>query len=879
MEKQANKWLTLRNNWYFIGFFLCNITAFAQNFADESFINYSKPNTYKIGGISVSGTQYLDPSAIIAVTGFKIGDEIQVPGDAMTVALRKLWDQGILGDIKVNVTNIEDGKIFFDFNLKERPRLSKFVFLGIKKTEQDELKEKIRLIKGRTITDVMIKNTQKKVRNYYAEKGYNNAKITMLQALDTTSTNANQATLRIVINKGNKIKVDKLEFIGNESLSDKQLRKKFKNSKRMYLLDFKNIPLITKNRFAIKLFRKKYIKSKYEEDKKKLTEFYNTQGYRDFNIISDTIKYKKGKFADIKVKVEEGQKYYFRNIKWNGNFVYDGAYLSRVMGINKGDVYDMSALEKRLNYNPTGADVSSLYLDDGYLFFNVEPQEVSIEGDSIDIDMKMYEGPQATINKINIAGNTKTNDHVILREIRTRPGQKFSRADLIRTQREIATLGYFDPEKIDINPKPNPATGTVDIDYGVAEKPSDQIELSGGWGGFYGFIGTLGLSFNNFSARNILKLSKWSPLPSGDGQKLSLRVQANGPSFQSYSISFSEPWLGGRKPTSLTVSASYSVSRLGQNVFGGLGGGLGAGQRQFLPTTNSRIGIINLSVSLGRRVRWPDDYFTLSHTLGFSSYSLDNYRFANISSVTGFVNSLVLTNTLSRNSIDNPMFPKRGSSFTLSFMATPPYSLFTKEDFAKYGQDEVKRLLDFKWVEYYKMMLDASWFTNIAGKLVLNTRAHFGFVGRYNDKLGHTPFERFLLGGNGLSGFNFILGSDIIGMRGFQNNSIGPNPFTQDPTKLDNGGLVYNKFVWELRYPISLSQAATVYVLAFAEGGNNWNQYADFNPLNIKKSVGFGARIFMPAFGLIGIDYGIPINPDNPAQVQNFTFSIGQQIR
>lgn len=580
--------------------------------------------------------------------------------------------------------------------------------------------------------------------------------------------------------------------------------------------------------------------------------------------------------ANITIKVDEGKKYYFRNINWNGNYIYNDEYLNKILGVKKGDLYNMANLEKRLNYNPTGADVSSLYLDDGYLFFNVEPQEVAAEGDSIDIEMKMYEGPQATINKINIAGNTKTNDHVILREIRTRPGQKFSRADLIRTQREIATLGFFDPEKIEINPKPNPSNGTVDIDYTVAEKPSDQIELSGGWGGFWGFIGTVGLSFNNFSARNFFKLDKWSPLPSGDGQKLSLRVQANGPSFQSYSINFNEPWLGGSRPTSLSVNLSYSSSRFGANVFGGIGGGFGANRGQMSNNVpNQRIGILNVSVSLGRRIRWPDDYFTLTHSIGFSNYNLDNYSFASKPSVTGIMNSILLTNTLSRNSIDNPMFPKRGSSFTLSVMATPPYSIFAPAE--KEGINEVDRLIKFGWVEYYKVMFDASWFTNIVGKMVLNTRAHFGFVGRYNDKLGYTPFERFLLGGNGLSGFNFILGSDIIGLRGFANNSIGPSTFSI--TNRDNGGLVYNKFVWELRYPITMSQAATVYVLAFAEAGNNFNRYSEYNPLDLKRSVGFGARIFMPAFGLIGLDYGIPLNPDTPDQIQNFTFSIGQQIR
>ncbi|MDX2190273.1 MAG: POTRA domain-containing protein [Bacteroidota bacterium] len=880
--------------------------GFAQQL-NESFINYTNPKKYKIGGISVSGTQYLDPSAIIAITGFKVGDEIQIPGDVMTNALKKLWDQGILGDIQVRVSKIEGDQIFFDFFLKERPRLNKFVFFGVKKSEEEDLREKIKLIKGKVVTDVMIKNTQRKVKKFYSEKGYSNAKINILQAKDSNNISANSVTLRIVVAKGRKIRTNKVIFDGNTEYKDEYQNRKQNFDSRFeefsqnlkYLFKpkrtafsdsklrarFKN----TRN-FNLVLFRarKKFVREKYEEDKKKLIEYYQSKGYRDANIISDTVTadpFNK-RFVNVKVKLEEGRKYYFRNINWTGNYIYTDKYLNDILGVKKGDIYNMALLEKRLNYNPTGADVSSLYLDDGYLFYSVEPNEVNIEGDSIDIEMKMYEGPQATINKITVNGNTKTNDRVILREIRTRPGQKFSRADLIRTQREISTLGFFDPEQISINPKPNPANGTVDIDYGVAEKPSDQLELSGGWGGFYGFIGTLGVSFNNFAARHVLNFKKWSPLPSGDGQKLSLRIQANGPSFQSYSASFSEPWLGGRKPTALTVSASYSVSRLGG--FLGVGGGFGFNTQQIQNLTG-RLAIFNTSISLGRRVQWPDDYFTLSHSLSYSNYNLENYNFRGVPP-NGSFNSIVVTNTLSRNSIDNPIYPSNGSSLTFSLFSTPPWSFFSGVDYSK--QTPEANLQQFKWIEYYKMNVDLAFYMNFGrksqvygsekkdflSKLVLVSRAHFGFIGKYNSKANYTPFERFNLGGNGLSGFNFLLGTDIIGLRGYQNNSIGPsffNPYNNQ----QSGGIVFNKFVMELRYPITTSQMATIYVLAFAEGGNSFGYYEQYNPFDIKKSAGLGARIFMPAFGLIGVDYGWPFDLAPYEAPQNFTFTIGQQIR
>lgn len=849
---------------------------------DESIINYSNPKNYKIGGIAVTGTQFLDPAAIIAITGLRVGDEVQVPGDKITNAIKKLWEQGILNDIQFTVSKIEGDQIFFEVYLTERPRLSKYTFFGIRKGEQDDLKEKIKLNKGRIVTDVMVKSTQDKVKKYFSEKGFKNCRVTIQQSRDSSNTLSNTVTLRIIVNKGRKVRVDKVDFEGNTEMNedipsgikayftpkkgpfaDAKLRRKLKKTRNMNLGLFRA--------------RYKFVKQKYEEDKKKLTEYYNSKGYRDFQIISDTVygSLVNKKFVNIKIKVYEGQKYYFRNIMWAGNYKYDSKYLSQVLGIKKGDVYNMAAMEKRLNYNPNGADVSSLYMDDGYLFFSVDPVEVTIENDSIDVEMRVYEGPQATINKINIAGNTKTNDHVILREIRTRPGQKFSRADLIRTQREIATLGYFNPEAIGINPKPNPANGTVDIDYTVEEKPSDQIELSGGWGGFFGFVGTLGVTFNNFSARNIANFRKWSPLPAGDGQRMSLRLQANGPSYQALSASFAEPWLGGRKPTSLSISTSYSVNRLG---FGfGLGGGI-TGFNNFAAlnarANRGELTIFNSAVSLGRRIKWPDDYFVLSHALSYSYYTISNYvnfpQYPN-----GVAHNFVFTNTLSRNSVDNPIYPRSGSNLSLSVAASPPYSYLLPELYV----GEQRNRNQYKFAEYYKIMFDGAFHMPIVDKLVLVSKMHAGFIGRYNSNIDFSPFERFWMGGNGLFGFNFILGVDPIGLRGYANNSVGPYPFAQNPALRTSGGITYNKFVFELRYPVSLSQMATVYVLAFAEGGNNWGNYNEFNPFNLKRSVGAGARIFMPAFGLIGLDYGYALDRESGEQFQPFVFTIGQQIR
>jgi outer membrane protein insertion porin family len=527
----------------------------------------------------------------------------------------------------------------------------------------------------------------------------------------------------------------------------------------------------------------------------------------------------------------------------------------------------MEKVNERLNFNPNGPDISSLYMDDGYLFFSVNPVEVRIEGDSIDVEMRVFEGTQATISKVIIRGNDRTSDHVIRREIRTLPGQKFNRSLLIRTQRELSQMGYFDPEQIGLNPIPNPAEGTVDIEYTLVEKPSDQIELSGGWGGNFGFVGTVGLIFNNFSIRNIPHMENWRPLPVGDGQRLALRIQANGKQFQNYSITFSEPWLGGKKPNSLTVSLSRAIQR---NV------------NIFTSETFGELKLTSATVGLGRRVKWPDDFFTLTNSLRFQKYELTDFSISRLGFSTGDANSIVFNTTLARNSIDNPMFPREGSSLSLSVDLTPPYSNWRDIDYEN-APNEVK----FKWVEYHKVMFDASFFTRVIGDLVINARAHLGFLGSYNEKTGIAPFERFFLGGDGLGNQNFgIIGTDQIGLRGYENQAITPPRYSIDNRGLNSdevdGGVAFTKYVVELRYPVSLNPSATIYVLGFAEAGNNFYTYNDYDPFNLFRSAGVGARIFMPAFGLIGIDwaYGFDTVPGQtePSGAQ-FHFSIGQPIR
>ena len=804
---------------------------------DEFSLDYNKPKQYEIGGITISGIKFLDSYALIKLTGLEVGDKIQVPGDKISGAIKKLWVQGLFDDIQINVTKVDGELIFFDIALKERPRLSRFSFSGIKKSEADEIRERIKLVSGKVVNDNLINNTKNSIEKYYTEKGYLNAKINIVESKDSIMTNS--VMLKINIDKNKKVKIESINITGNSALSAKKIKKLMKE---------------TKEKGWYKIFNNsKYQEKEYSDDKALVIEHYNELGYRDAKIIRDSVYDFDKKSLRIDINIYEGPKYYFGNINFYGNTKYSTETLKGILAINKGDIYSKKVLQTRLEMNPNGRDIGSLYLDDGYLFFNIDQQEKQVYNDTIDMDMIVREGPQATIDKIIVRGNEKTNDKVILREIRTKPGQKFSRSEIIRTNRELSQLGYFDPEKIGVNPKPDPVKGTVDIEYTVIERPSDQIELSGGFGGGRA-VGTLGLSLTNLSMKNALK-GKFDPLPTGDGQKLSIRAQTNGLYYQSYSISFSEPWLGGKKPNYFTAS----IFRTTQSN----------GWAKGSPNRTS-IEINGASLSLGKRLKKPDDFFVLNNSVSYQQYNLDNWG--------GFLfrkgksHNISFTNVISRNSTDQPIYPRSGSNISLSLQFTPPFSLLSDKDY-KTASNEVK----YQFIEYHKWKFDASFFTRITGDLVLNSKAQFGFLGYYNNDIGVSPFERFKLGGDGLAGFDFLRGSEIIGLRGYQNNSIIP-----DASAGTLGAPIYNKFTLELRHPITMNQSATIFGLIFAEAGNTYSTFRNFNPYNnMKRSAGVGVRIFLPIFGLLGLDYGYGFDkiPGDPgAGGGQFHFSIGQQF-
>lgn len=820
-----------------LGLILCSLViSITQTQAQVVDVDYKTPKQYIIGGVTVTGAKFLSPNVLISISGLKTGDKILIPGPKVSSAIKRLWKQGILGDVKLSISKLEGDKVFFNIQVKERPRLTRVQYEGFTRGQRDKVGESIKL--GRILTNSKKKNIKQRTKDYFVGKGFLDAEVHLEEIPDKLV--ANGVILKVKVIKKSRVKVRSIKFTGNKEFSDKKLRRKLK---------------ATKQKKWYRIFkRSKYVQDDFEEDKAKLIAYYNRKGFRDARIIKDEVTRGEDGLVKVDIKIDEGRRYYFRNISWEGNYLYTDEQLKKVLGISKGDVYDLEDLNKRLNFSQTTLDITSLYMDDGYLFFRVTPVEVAIEGDSIDIAMQIYEGPQATINKVILKGNTKTSDHVVMREIRTTPGQKFSRRNIIRTQREIIGLQYFNPENLDIKPIPHPENGTVDIEYTVEEKPSDQIELSGGWGGGFGFIGTLGLVFNNFSVRKMGRLSNWRPLPSGDGQRLALRMQANGTRFQTYSLTFTEPWLGGRKPNSFTLALSHSVQR---NI-------------QFDQVLGS-LQVSSVTLSLGRRLKWPDTYFTVINSIGYQVYNND--RFSAFTPA-GISQSVTFNTVISRNSIDNPTYSRSGSSLSLSINLTPPYSLFNGKDYTVLSDRE-----KFELIEYHKWMFDASFFTPIVGDLVFHTRAHFGFLGLYNSDVGYGPFERFILGGDGLSGQNFLLGNDIIGLRGYNNNSIQPVRLTDGRQE---AGITYNKFVMELRYPISLNPNATIFVLGFLEGGNNWGSYADFNPFDIYRSAGFGARIFMPAFGMLGLDWGYGFDDVKGAPGSNkgqFHFTIGQILR
>jgi len=843
---------------------------------DISSVKYNAPQEYEIGGITISGAKFLDHTVLLTLSNLRIGEKIQIPGEKITTAIEKLWAQGLFSDVNISIVKILGEKVFLDIYLEEKPRLSYFTFKGIKKHDAEKLREEIKLEKGNIITENVILKTKSKIEKYFISDGYSNTSVKVIQKEDSNSFN--KVSLIFSINKGQKTRIKNIYFSGNSSFSSGKLKLAMKETKEKSIFrpfyDFKSTTKLAYNfltepynfpkdslsnylskRYKLRVFKpSKFITDDYSKDKSNILKKYNEKGFRDARILNDSVVRLNSSSVKIYISLEEGRKYYFRNISWIGNTKYTAEFLTKILNIKKGDVYNQEELETKLYMNPNGLDISSLYLDDGYLFFSVTPTEILVENDSIDLQMRVYEGKQATINKIIIKGNTKTNDHVILREIRTKPGQLFKRSDIIRSQRELANLGYFDPEKLNVNPIPDPVSGTVDIEYIVEEKPSDQVELSGGWGQGR-VVGTLGLGFNNFSLKSIFKKDAWRPLPAGDGQRLSLRASSNGTYFRSYNLSFTEPWLGGKKPNSLTFSIYNSL----QNY---------SGKPRKDPGRQS-IDITGVSVGLGKRLKWPDDYFTIYHSVTFQNYTLDNFlAFRNFTN--GTSKNINYNIVIGRSSTDSPIFTRDGSQFSLSAFFTPPYSLFSNKDYNNMESSE-----KYKWTEYHKWNFNAALYKSLVGKFVLNTRIAFGFLGAYNKEIGITPFERYYVGGDGLTGYS-LDGREIISLRGYENSSLTP---TQNGSEV--GATIYNKYTIELRYPFSLNPSATIYGLVFAEAGNAWLKFKDFNPFEIRRSLGVGVRIFMPMFGLLGFDWGYGYDEipwSKGSNKGNFHFTIGQQF-
>ncbi len=852
-------------------FLMLSLTMRAQQSGNDIVVDYNKPQKYIVGGVRVEGNSYFSPDQIIQITGLQEGMEVTVPSEELTSIVNRLWLQRYFEDVAIAVDSLAPTRdtAFFKIAIMERPRVSRWTFSGVKSGEQKELLERLNLRRGGEFSEYVAKTSTDIIKRYYKEKGFLNVKVDVNTKRDSVIRSA--IRVQFAVDRGEKVKIKTITFNGVENVKESKLVRSMKKTKDSRLMNF--------------FSSKKFNEAEYENDKRALISAFNEAGYRDARIVKDTMYYLEPGRVQIDFDIDEGRQYYFRDITWTGNSVYSTETLNEILKIEKGDIYDVVTMEKRLfgGGKQTEYDVSKLYKDNGYLFFNLQPVELNIDGDSVDVEMRVVEGKPATLNNIIINGNDLTNERVVRRQIFTRPGYLFSQTEFERSIREIASMGQFDPEAIMEYGKgysiiPNQLNNTVDLVYNVTEKPSSQLELSGGWGGNT-FVATVGVSFNNFSTRRILDKTAWRPVPLGDAQNLSIRFQTNGTYYTSLSASFSEPWLFGKKPTSLNLSVYYTRQTMSNPYFNIL-------------NNDQYMEVYGFAAGLGNRLKWPDNYFVLYNQLSWQTYKLRDWPY-NFLFDTGVSHNLSYTLSLSRNSTDQQIYPRVGSDFSFSLQLTPPYSLLRKTDRGLLDEDgnptKVKSWRDinydfqssqdrYRWIEYHKWTFKGAVYTKLVGDLVLMARAQFGYLGYYNRKWGYSPFEGFRVGGDGMSGYD-TYGSEIISLRGYENYALTPTATSGYNTSGNYyAGNVYDKFTVELRYPVILQPQSTIYALLFLEGGNCWADIRKFNPFEIRRSAGVGVRVFLPMIGLLGVDWGYGFDNHDGNGGSQFHFVIGQQF-
>lgn len=800
-------------------------------------------NLYTIAGVTVRGNSLYSSQIIVHETGLIEGSKVRIPGEQISSAIRRLWKHGLFDNVEIYVDRVEGDKVYLEIEVKERTPITRLQYVGVSRTMQEDLAKDLTMNANQKVSEDLIQSVKNYIEKRYIKRGYLSAKVNVEISPDTLRENGG-VHMKVILDKGERVRINSINFQGNQVLTADQLRKAMKDTKQIKHLN---------------IFKQsKLVEDKYEDDLKNIVEKYKTLGYRDARVVGDTITWNKGdNTLDINIAIDEGNKYHYRSIKFLGNSKFSTEQLKTILGIKEGDVYNGELLAKRISDSKDGRDIQSLYMDNGYLFAQIMPVEVSADRDSIDLEIRIIEYDKAYINRVTVKGNTRTFDEIIYRELTTKPGDLFSKTAIMQSQQRIGALGFFDGENIGIDPKPNLSTGTVDIDYTVVEKNSSQIELQGGWGGGM-FIGTVGLSFNNFSTRNLFNKKAWKPLPMGQGQTFSLRFQA-AQGYTSYQMSFMEPWIGGRRPLSITTSFYYTK------------------QEAYNYYTNElmkgRLDIFGGGIVLGKRLNWPDDYFVGTVGINYSRYGWKDYDWGiyQESFTKGTSNNLNLSLGLTRRSSgSNPIYPTYGSDISLSLFLTPPYSLFNGRDYSDPNLTDVKR---YEWLEYYKFKAKATWYNNIAAKLVLVTNVEFGYMGMYNPKVGLGPFERFIMGGSGMSQYQYYSG-EIIPLRGYKDNTIASSN-----SMVGIGDPIYNRFTVELRYPITLSQTTSIFVLLFAEGGNTYADLKSYNPFKLHRSTGAGIRVFMPMFGMLGFDFGYGFDP-MPGEKRGwqFHFSLGQQL-